>query len=204
MPYNPALGYNYHKMHIPTYLGFWLNAFKQKGIVTDKAKSIFDIDFASFKQQADLLIFDVDDTLTAFKQEIPQDTLDLMADLKSKGWQIAVYSNCSEQRSRELTQIFSPLKITSQMQSEKPKAEGYLQLAKEVNIDPFRAIMIGDKIGTDLYGAYLAGIKHRILVEPYSKVHKKPGADIFNKLVRYIEKVFYFVILRNHVRKKEA
>jgi predicted HAD superfamily phosphohydrolase YqeG len=53
---------------------------------------------------------------------------------------------------------------------------------------PRNTAMVGDRPGTDMWGAHRAGIKHTILVEPYSEAFggKKPGAII--RLARAAEK----------------
>jgi predicted HAD superfamily phosphohydrolase YqeG len=50
--------------------------------------------------------------------------------------------------------------------------------------------MVGDRVGTDLWGAYLAGIKYRILVKPYSKSFGGQSAGVILKILKFFENLF--------------
>lgn len=178
-------------MHNQTYLKFIKHAVLQrKKISTQNVESIFEIDFEKFRKSGgELVIFDMDDTLTDFLGNLSKRTQNLLKRLQKSGLKTGIFSNCSYKRSLELKKVFDPMNIHSVMRSDKPKADGYLELCEQYNVEPENAMMVGDKLGTDLYGAYRAGIKTRVLVEPYSKIFKGKKAKIYHRAIRNFEKL---------------
>ncbi|KXK25895.1 MAG: Phosphoglycolate phosphatase [candidate division WS6 bacterium OLB20] len=181
-------------MHLRTYLTFWLSVPLRGDMVSSRAHDIFSIDYPSLAEHHDLLIFDVDDTLTAYKQEIGEQTLELLKKLRQNGWSIGIYSNCSAARTEQLNKLLQPLGIFNVQRSDKPHPDGFFEVTAEYNIPPYRTVMVGDKLGTDIFGSYLAGFAKRILVEPYSATRGGRKADPWNRFVRLFEKLVYFGI----------
>lgn len=180
------------KMDYSKYLQFWTKGILgKKKIITDKKESVYGIDFESLKKDVDLVIFDFDDTLVDFKGQLDSDMSDFLDVLIQKGYKIGVFSNCSEQRSEELHGILDPLGIYSVQRSDKPSPAGFVEVMEHYQISPDKTIAVGDKLGTEMYGAYLAGIKYRILVEPFSSVFGGKRASVFHRIVRKVEKLSY-------------
>jgi HAD superfamily hydrolase (TIGR01662 family) len=185
-------------MNYKKYLNFWIHVFtKKERIITSQEKSVFDIDFARLTKDINLIIFDFDDTLVDFLGELKQDSLDLLNKLKQEGFEIAIFSNCTKKRFKELESMVSKLDVFLVTKRDKPSPDGFLQAVENFNTSPQKTVAIGDKIGTEMYGAFLAGIDKRILVEPYSYILGGKKANIFHRFVRKVEKLFYFQLFKN-------
>ena len=67
-------------MNIKHYLSFWLKLPRTRGkISTAHWKTIYDVDYAGLRREGiKLLIFDVDDTIAAYEDKIPQRTIHLL------------------------------------------------------------------------------------------------------------------------------
>ncbi|MBU0976088.1 MAG: HAD-IIIA family hydrolase [Patescibacteria group bacterium] len=184
-------------MNYTKYIEFWLKGILgRKKVIIDRIKSVSEIDFRGLKTSADLAIFDFDDTLVEFGGQLNSDMFDLLKKLKSMKYEVAVFSNCSKQRTEELDKILKPLGIYNVVRSDKPSPKGFIETMKHFDISPEKTIAIGDKIGTEMYGAYLAGIKFRILVEPFSYIFGGKKASIFHRILRKTEKVAYKIVNR--------
>lgn len=163
--------------------------FLRKKLNVNRAKSVLDIEFDSYQDLgAKLVIFDMDDTLTEFLGKPKQKVIDLLNGLKNKDFNLAIFSNSSKERTKELENIFKELDIYSLTRSDKPHPEGYREIMARYNVTPEQTIMIGDRLGTDIYGAFLADIKYLFLVEPYSYVFKGKKAPVYIRLIRSLEK----------------
>jgi HAD superfamily phosphatase (TIGR01668 family) len=161
-------------------------------IVTQQAEDLFAFDFAVLKTNGvKLLIFDVDDTLTAHLGDFGKEVSDLCLRLKKQGFSVAAFSNSRSKRTKELGDFFNNLGVYNVSRSDKPNPAGYREIIDHFNISGTSAAMFGDKIGTDLFGAYLAGIRERILVTPYSHKHGGKKAPLVFKIVRFLEKLLH-------------
>ena len=157
-------------MILTKYLGF---LFSSKTI-TMRANTPYDIDYGKLKQNGVMaLIFDYDDTLAEFNGSFSPQAHDLLKKL-NKNFKIAIVSNCCNSRKDELTREYPYVYV--HLASFKPAQEGYFEVLNRISVQAGKTAMIGDRPAIDLYGAYLAGIKERILVKPYSEVFggKKP------------------------------
>lgn len=173
-----------------TYAKFWLETLFKNNFASYTAKSIHAINYDDYFQKGyRLLIFDYDDTLTDFHGNLSQQTKDLLKFL-STGYKIAILSNFPPKREKSMKRNFEGLDVYFCKDSNKPNTAGYEEIMNHYKINNEKTIMIGDKVGTDLYGAYRAGIAKRILVEPYSKVFggKKPNLVI--RIFRKLEIIF--------------
>ncbi|MBN2367640.1 HAD hydrolase-like protein [Candidatus Woesearchaeota archaeon] len=153
--------------------------FNKQDIVTQRAKSVYDIDYKALKKKGvKLLIFDVDDTLAGNKTGLPEKSKELLTKLSRSpyNFRLAILSNCSRKRFNKLKDMVKALDIYVEEKNNKPDKKGYLSIMEHFKINPDKTAMIGERIGTDLWGAYISGISHRILVLPFSEVFpsKKP------------------------------
>jgi predicted HAD superfamily phosphohydrolase YqeG len=164
-------------MDLIKYLGFIKNGLiLHKRIITDQAKSVFTIDFNKLKKDCDLS----DQTKTLLKA------------LHAQGFKIAVFSNCTGKRNMELENMLGAIGIYNITRSDKPSPKGFLEAMDYYKITPEKTVAIGDKVGTEMYGAYLACIKHRILVEPFSTVVGERKPPFIYSIHRDFEKVIFF------------
>jgi uncharacterized protein len=130
-------------------------------------KSIFTIDYKKLKKEKiKLLIFDVDDTLTWHRGALEEKTIKLLKKL-SKDFNIAILSNCEDRRRKEIATMLFGINLFISPHSDKPGKEGFINSMKHFSILPENTAMIGDRLGTDIWGAYITKIKERILVKGY-------------------------------------
>ena len=178
-------------MDIKEYIRFlFTQVFNKQKIITKKAESVFDINYKKLKKKGvKLLIFDVDDTLTGHKDIIEKESLELLKKL-TKDFRISVLSNCGPSRKKELEKYFKNLKVFVEPTSKKPSRAGFVNIMNHFNILPENTAMIGDKVSMDIWGAYVSGIKERILVEPWSDIFTGLKSNYFLRLIRETEKKF--------------
>lgn len=151
-------------MIVRKYIGFLFTA----KIITLYGNTAYDIDYELLKQHGvSAVLFDYDDTLGEFNGEFSSRGHELLLKL-AKDFKIAIVSNCSEDRKRHLTQEYPDVYV--HFASFKPDPKGYLAVMDRLGAVPEQTAMIGDRPAMDLFGAYVAGIKERILVKPYSEV----------------------------------
>jgi len=164
----------------------------RKRLVTSKFRSIYNIDVNDLKDKGiKLMVFDVDDTIGEHRGLIPQKSLDLLNEIKSNGINVVIFSNCGSKRRNELEKVFLPLQIKVVAASNKPNPKGYLAACRLSNTNPEHSAMIGEKIGTDLYGAYLAGYKERIMVQPYTKIFGGKKSMLIVRWLRELENLTF-------------
>ena len=151
-------------------------------------RSVFDIEYGTLAQNGvELLIFDVDDTLSGHNGPIPGESFELLDNL-SKRFAVALLSNCSLERKKELRDMVAGMPILIGGGQGKPDPVSYLKILGRCNAKPQQAAVIGDRPGVDLWGAMLAGIEERILVEPYSATHDAKKAPPPYRILRGLER----------------
>ncbi len=181
-------------MDFAAYLKFWTKVVPGKlNIVDERARSVFEIDFERLKEDGfKLVIFDVDDTIDDFHGEITTRARDFLKELQNSGYKVGVFSNSKKERMGYLNDLFKKLNIYNVYRSDKPNPLGFVEIMKHYEISPDNTIMVGDRIGTDILGAYLARIKKKILVEPFSEVFGGKKSGSFDRIIRKLEKLIYF------------
>lgn len=163
-------------------------------VVTQRVTSLKDIDFKKMKKEGiSLLIFDYDDTLSGHREPLSEATITFLKEHSEamgnteKSFHLVILSNrpsSNDQIRLVLDDTVLYFKIGSHR---KPHPEALLTILKEHNLDPNKAAMIGDRGGTDIWGAYKLGIRERILVDPYSNRSKNNQPNIFFRIIRTLE-----------------
>jgi uncharacterized protein len=177
-------------MHPASYAGL-LKLRPRKGLATARANTVFDVDYAALeKAGVTMLIFDVDDTLCGHHDPVPVASMDFLKGL-AKRFRIAIVSNCSKKRRTYLEKTFKPVPAFVAAVSSKPSAEGFLLALRDAGAPASAAAVVGDRVGMDLLGAKNAGIRHRVLVEPYSYVKSGRRAPPPYRMLRALEKKFF-------------
>lgn len=69
---------------------------------------------------------------------------------------------------------------------QKPNPQGFLNILKYFDKAPKSAAVIGDRPGTDMWGAHMVKINNLLLVVPLSK-----KAPLFIKITRKIENILF-------------
>lgn len=172
-------------MNIKNYMGFWFKLNK-KEIITESYNSVFKIPWSKLKNVR-LIIFDVDDTISSHKGEIKRNIIDLFLELQKENFEIVLLSNCSKDRGEYLNETFSNLNIYIKVNSDKPNPKSYKDILKKFKLKPHNCLVIGERVATDLYGAFLAGIPNRVLVKPFSLIFGGNKAGVVYRSFRTIE-----------------
>ena len=169
---------------------FLLTAPFHHKLVTHKHKTVYHVDYIALKNQGvTLIIFDLDDTLTNWRTNIPKEILQLFKKIQQDVCRsVAILSNTTKKRVRRVMVDLDESTIVLQTPS-KPIISGYSELISRHNITPSKAAMIGDRLATDMWGAKRAGITTRILVEPYSKHMVGKRSPFVQKIIRGLEKL---------------
>lgn len=174
-------------MDISFYLKFWFSS-KRKDLVTRRLESIYDFEGISTKLKSiKLLVFDVDDTIAEHKGKIPDKTFEFLKRMQNEGFKLAVLTNCDPKRRTELVSILGPYGVYVESTNLKPNPLGYKKVCERYGIEPGNSAMFGEKTSTDIYGAYLANYKERILVKPYTVVFGGKKSSWIERLLRFLE-----------------
>lgn len=102
-------------------------------------------------------MLDVDNTLLPWRTEqIPQETLDWITEAKVRGFKLVILSNT--RKKARLARLSEALGIPFVTARFKPSRQMYRRALEEHDMPPEQAVMIGDQIFTDVFGANRAGI----------------------------------------------
>ncbi|MBO5065896.1 MAG: HAD-IIIA family hydrolase [Clostridia bacterium] len=144
------------------------------------AESVFLIDYEKLLQKGFKgIIFDIDNTLVHHGDDSTPEIDALFKEIHSLGLKTVLLTNNDEERVlRFIRNIDTPFVCDA----DKPEKKGYLKALEILGIDKDEAVVIGDQIFTDIYGANQCAIPS-ILV----KFITLPGETKIGKR-RYIEK----------------
>ena len=127
------------------------------------------------------IICDIDNTLCRDEQfEIEPGSVKFIEDARAIGFKICLMSNNGEKRVKPVAE---ELGCIYHFKAHKPKPEAYLTCLEKIDVPKEQAVMVGDQLFTDIWGANNLGI-YSIMVE---KIHKKEIWQI--KLKRPFEKI---------------
>jgi len=125
----------------------------------ETASSIFEIDYGRlYSSGKRALLFDLDNTLGAGRpKRLAPEARELLIRLKDEGFKIGVITN---RRRPEGLPVFRDLREHALLyhRAGKPLKRGFLSLLSELQANPERAVMIGDRRLTDVFGANRLGI----------------------------------------------
>lgn len=137
------------------------------------APSVFAIDY---QKLYDLgyrgLLFDIDNTLVHHGDDGTPETDALLRRIESIGLRVLMLSNNDDARIRRFLKNLPDVPFVSM--AGKPKKQGYLKALEVLGIDRAQAVVIGDQVFTDIFGANrcnIAGILVRF-------IHPDPAAPI--------------------------
>lgn len=125
-----------------------------------------DIEFIK-KNKLKALILDVDNTLIDYNQNLAQETIEWARQLQGQGVKIYILSNTNKKEKVE-TVAKKLGNVPYKMFAQKPFKKGFLQIQKEIQIQPENIGVVGDQIFTDVIGGNRCKM-FTILVEPIDK-----------------------------------
>lgn len=127
-----------------------------------------------------VIISDLDNTLISWDSK--KDTKKLLKwlnKMKKAGFDIVVVSNNTEERVKEFC---DKLGLSYVAEAKKPLTSGFKKALSKVNRNASEAIILGDQVLTDIFGAKNLGEARSVLVKPISKT------DAFKtRINRYFE-----------------
>ncbi len=177
------------------YLSFWFAPGEIRNqVVTQKVSTLADMDLVKMKEAGiKLLIFDYDDTLSGQGEPLSEEARTFLKDHSEAGpdskttFHLAILSNRTSSED-QVTLILDDTVLYFKIGSHrKPHPEAFLPILAEHNLSPHEAAMIGDRGGTDMWGAYRLGFKERILIAPYSEKSGEYRAGFFFRMIRSLE-----------------
>lgn len=126
------------------------------------AESVFSIDYDKlYKKGYRGILFDIDNTLVPHGNDSTKEIDDLFQAIHRSGLKTLLLSNNSEERIRRFLRNIDSLYIYD---AQKPGVANYYKAIEMLNIKKEEALVIGDQIFTDIFGANRSGIDN-ILVK---------------------------------------
>ncbi len=140
--------------------------------------SVYDLDPSSLREAGiTLVLADLDNTLISYEESLPSPALlAWKATLEEQGVALFVVSN--SRKSRRCPDFCQALGVGCVRHAGKPGIRGFREALERTGRTPAQALMVGDQIFTDVWGANRAGITS-VLVKPLTW-GKNPG-----RLLRY-------------------
>ena len=177
-------------MDLLQYVRFYTTGWN-KPLHTLRADSVFDIDYGALQRQGvKLILYDADDTLGGFHTPFNDDVLELLSDV-ARTFHVGILSNCSGKRSEHIEEMLKGIPCFVEPSSRKPHPSGYEHIMDHFHVDSAETAMVGDKVSQDLWGAYQAGVGHRILVEPFSRMFNDRKGRVIEDWLRTMEQWLY-------------
>ena len=120
------------------------------------ADSVFSIDFEALKQKGyKAILFDIDNTLVHHGDDSTEEIDKLFDYLHGLGFQTLLLSNNDQERIERFNKNIETLYICD---AEKPNPKNYRKALAMMKVEKEEAVVIGDQIFTDIYGANKSGI----------------------------------------------
>lgn len=147
-------------------------------IPTRVLDSIYDLDPKALREAGiTLVLADLDNTLISYEESLPSPALRAWKDaLEEQGIALFVVSN--SRKSRRCPDFCQALGVGCVRHAGKPGSKGFREALERTGRTSTQALMVGDQIFTDVWGANRAGIAS-VLVKPLTW-GKNPG-----RLLRY-------------------
>ena len=110
------------------------------------------------KENVDLLLCDLDNTLRLHSEKEPADELqDWVEDCKKAGVKIVIISNNG--RKKMMQKFCEPIGVDCVWWAKKPMSKKLTETMQEHKIPPKNTVMLGDKWSTDVLAAKFAGVR---------------------------------------------
>lgn len=118
--------------------------------------SVFEIDFQKLWDKGfKAVIFDIDNTLVYQDENASEEILLIFEHIRFLGMRTFILSNNSEERVKPFAQSVDSLYLSRAF---KPFKFGYRKALEMLNVTNTKAVFIGDRVTTDIFGANRSGI----------------------------------------------
>ncbi|MBQ7242127.1 MAG: HAD-IIIA family hydrolase [Firmicutes bacterium] len=119
-------------------------------------ESVFSIDYEKLYEKGFRgLIFDIDNTLVPHGADSTAEVDEFFRYIQGLGFKTLLLSNNDEERTLRFLKNIDSLYICD---ADKPKPAGYLKAVDMLDMPKNQAVVIGDQIFTDIYGANRSGL----------------------------------------------
>ncbi len=125
----------------------------------EKASSIFAIDYEQlYRDGKRALLFDLDKTLGAHRpRRLEPEVSALLEDLTTLGFRIGILTN-RRIGTKDPVIVELRCKYPLRVRAGKPRKGGFKEILSQLDVSYERAVMIGDRLLTDVFGANRLGI----------------------------------------------
>ena len=186
-----------HRLMLITFSKVMLGFKKEiKFIIPDSYyASIYDIDYdLLMKHKIDTILFDIDNTITKVDDlNVPQETINLFENLKTKNFKLLIFSNNHVERAQPISKI---LDVKMLADAGKPQKEAYDKALKILDSKKENTAAIGDQILSDIVGAKKYGIKS-ILVDQLSEEN-----NIQTGMAQKLQKIMIYKLTKMNLLEK--
>ena len=186
-----------HRLMLMTFFKVMLGFKKEiKFIIPDSYyASIYDIDYdLLMKHKIDTILFDIDNTITKVDDlNVPQETINLFENLKTKNFKLLIFSNNHVERAQPISKI---LDVKMLADAGKPQKEAYDKALKILDSKKENTVAIGDQILSDIVGAKKYGIKS-ILVDQLSEEN-----NIQTGMAQKLQKIMIYKLTKMNLLEK--
>lgn len=186
-----------HRLMLITFFKVMLGFKKEiKFIIPDSYyASIYDIDYdLLMKQKIDTILFDIDNTITKVDDlNVPQETINLFENLKTKNFKLLIFSNNHVERAQPISKI---LDVKMLADAGKPQKEAYDKALKILDSKKENTVAIGDQILSDIVGAKKYVIKS-ILVDQLSEEN-----NIQTGMAQKLQKIMIYKLTKMNLLEK--
>jgi uncharacterized protein len=158
------------------------------------APSSYDIDYEKLYANGYRgILYDIDNTLVKHGADATPRAKELLARLKTIGFQTCLISNNSEMRVSRFNKDIGTNYI---FKANKPATKNYIKACKIMGTQISNTVFVGDQIFTDVYGANRVGML-TYLVKP---IHPKEEIQIVLK--RKLERIVLYFYRRDLAKEK--
>ncbi len=158
------------------------------------ADSSFAIDYEKLYEEGYRgLIFDIDNTLVEHGADADQRAINLMARLKSIGFDICLISNNREER---VVRFNKDINVKYIFDAHKPSPQNYIKAMRLMGTNIKNTVFVGDQLFTDVYGA------NRVGIMTYFVKQIGPREEIQIVFKRKLERIVLYFYRRDKKRGK--
>ncbi len=133
----------------------------------EEASSIFEVDYGSLQEsEKEAVLFDLDNTIARWgEDDLSEKVIGLLDEIVGLGFKVGILTNSKKKKVKSFVES---LPYPCQFNAQKPRRKNFFSLLDRMEVEPSRAVMVGDQLLTDVLGANRAGL-YSIRVEPIER-----------------------------------